>query len=280
MIDAVRRIAVEQIDGAIVSAEGTGDPGTRVHDIRKSMKRMRGLIRLVQPVFADFARENRFFRNTSRSIGDFRDAEVAVATLNSVTETTQGPLDRSDFAAFGKELTSAQPAPPDLSAVAEDLTKARVRCERWILSETSWDAVAGGLHRTYRRARDGRKARGVEAMHAWRKPIKYHWYHTQLLENIGPEDMKTHGAIADALGDNLGLRQDLTVLYDRAATSDMPKEARRTLFGAIDARTTEIEAEIKRLAPLLLGEKPKRLTERWGSMWGAWREASEGGNSD
>lgn len=244
----------------------------RVHDIRKSMKRLRGLIRLVQPVFSDFGREDRFFRNTSRSIADFRDAEVALQTLNSLTKGSQGHLSPADFAAFADELASARPAPPDLAPIAETLGKARSRSERWILSETGWDTVAGGLHKTYRRARRGRKSRGFEALHAWRKPIKYHWFHTQLLEDLDAEGMKTHGAETDALGDNLGLRQDLSVLHDRAAISDMPKHARRALFAAIDTRTDELQAEIKRLTPLVLAEKPSTLVGQWGDMWKAWRK--------
>jgi hypothetical protein len=52
--DGVRRIAVDQIDAAIAELDDKAlDVHETVHQIRKRCKKLRGLIRLVRPAFAD-----------------------------------------------------------------------------------------------------------------------------------------------------------------------------------------------------------------------------------
>lgn len=235
------------------------------------MKKLRGLIRLVGPVFPDYEMENVHFRDTARSIADLRDAEVTSATLDRLVETHGEALSREAFADLGDELAGSRPEAPDLEPVAEALRLAQARIETWTLRETGWDAIADGLRKTYRRARRLRKAKGDEELHAWRKPIKYHWYHVRLLHGIWPEGMEAREAAADAMGNCLGLRQDLAVLDRRVQDSDLPKATRRVLRGLIGQRKVELEAEVRELAPRLIADKPKPLVDRWGELWQAWR---------
>ena len=60
----------------------------------------------------------------------------------------------------------------------------------WTLSEAGFDAVAGGLRKTYargRRALDSAvEAPTSENFHEYRKRTKYTWYHVRLLDETAP----------------------------------------------------------------------------------------------
>lgn len=274
MIDALRRIGIEQIDAAIASVGADGDLDDRVHDIRKRMKKTRGLIRLVRPVFPDYAAENAYFRDTARSLSGVRDAAVMTATLDRLIETHEEPLDPEAFEDLRKDLASQKAEAPDLGPIGATLKLARERVAHWTLHETGWDAVSGGLAKTYRRARKGRGAKGDEDLHAWRKPIKYHWYHVRLLERIWPEGMAAQASAADEIGEALGLHQDLSVLDRHLGGADVSRELRRVLRGLIDRRKVETRAMAREIAPRLLSEKPKLRIARWKDLWQTWREGS------
>jgi CHAD domain-containing protein len=235
------------------------------------MKKLRGLIRLVRPAFPDYQVENAHFRDVARSLAGLRDAEVTAATLDGLIDTHEGALDPSAFTALRAEVTADRLSAPDLGPAVEALRIGRQRIELWTLHETGWDAVAGGLRKTYRRARRQQDAEGDEEFHAWRKPIKYHWYHVRLLREIQPAEMDAREEAGDAMGNHLGLLQDLAVLDGRVKRSDLPKEARRVLRGLIELRKSELADEVRVLAPRLLADKPKALVARWGELWEAWR---------
>ena len=193
------------------------------------------------------------------------------ARWTGCSRTHEGPLDSEAFADFRASLAADRAVPPDLAPVAEALRHTRERVDLWTLHETGWDAIAGGLKRTYRRARKGRKGRTDAELHAWRKRIKYHWYHVRLLREIWPDGMDARETAADAMGEQLGLHQDLVMLDRRVRESDLSKEARRVLRGLIGRRKEEAETKAREIAPQLLSDKPKALSSRWGEQWEAWR---------
>ena len=60
---ALRRIAREEAEGALSEVRGTGPLAPRVHAMRKAVKKLRGLLRLVRPVFSDAKAENEVLRD-------------------------------------------------------------------------------------------------------------------------------------------------------------------------------------------------------------------------
>ncbi|MBC7158217.1 MAG: CHAD domain-containing protein, partial [Rhodobacteraceae bacterium] len=78
---ALRRIADEQAAAALKAAGGDGPLEPRVHAMRKSVKKMRGLIRLVRPAFDAFADENAALRDAARHLAPLREQDVLARTL-------------------------------------------------------------------------------------------------------------------------------------------------------------------------------------------------------
>lgn len=274
VIDAVRRIGANQVERAIASIDAEGELEPRVHDVRKRLKKMRGLIRLVRPVFPDYKMENAHFRDTQRSISGLRDAQVLGQTLDDLIANHEEPLDPEAFAEFRHRINEAAheaPAEIDLAPVRESLERARERIDAWTLHDTGWDAVAGGLKKTYQRARKRQSATTDRELHDWRKRLKYHWYHVRLLRDIWREEMEAREAAADKISDDMGLYQDLVVLEAEVEKGPLNEESARVLRGLIEARKAEKLAAARDVADRLLADKPKVLVARWGELWEAWR---------
>lgn len=282
VVDALRRIADEQFGKAIAGLEGDLPLPEAVHDTRKRLKKVRGLLRLVRPGFPDYSRENRVLRDAGRRLSGLRDAHVLIETLDRLLAGHDDPLDADSFLPLRQRLVGEREAAEggegrseDVEAVRDVLDHARRRAGGWVLTETGFAAVAGGTGKIYKAARRGTGLRPGKAaddeVHAWRKAVKYHGYHVRLLRDLWRLEMKTRREATDALGDLLGDYQDLRVFVARVETEPVPEAARRVLAGLAERRKAELLTEAQPLAGRLFADKPKALRHRWGTWWEVWR---------
>ena len=283
---ALRRIASEQIDWAIgtidASTTGADDP---VHEVRKSCKKIRGLLRLVRPAFAAYADENAAFRDISRAISTLRDAAVLTDSYDAIMATYGDQVDRRALGVIRrrltlmrKERTAEHDAAALLARCRDRLAQAGERARAWCLEDDGFTAIAGGLKQTYRRARKAMRKTGKtqtpEHFHDWRKRCKYHWYHARLLQPIWPGPMKAHIACAHELGDVLGEHHDLMVFLDAiAAQASKFDDAARieVMAGLVLSRQSALATRAFALGARLLAEPPSALASSWGVRYTAWR---------
>ncbi|SDY45912.1 CHAD domain-containing protein [Citreimonas salinaria] len=274
-----RRIALDQIDSALASArDEEGDLHARIHDIRKRCKKLRGLLRLVRPAFADYKAENRAVRDAARHLSRFRDRTSMLETLDKLAEREGTAPDdatvkelrsrlraRRTRASKGPELDEA------MQATISDLSACRERAAEWTLTEQGFDALEGGLKKTHDRARKAmkaaRKARTPKAMHEWRKRVKYHGYHVRLLKKSFPELTEPNAQAVSDLGDLLGDYHDLAEFHRVLGDETLPSDPRETLSGPAEQVMRQNEDAAFALGRLLLAEKPAPFVHRWGLWW-------------
>jgi CHAD domain-containing protein len=280
--DGVRKIATELIDKAIEETKQRRNPEGTVHNLRTTCKRMRGLIRLVRPVFADYHTENTAFRDASRKLAHLRDTAVLIQTYDSLLEAYDDQVDRARFAPIRRRLTlqhkrSAGHADIGrrLDEFRQAMVDARGRVRHWRLSEDDFDALEPGIARSYRRARRAMaaasKEMSAEAVHEWRKQVKDHWYHTRLLTPMWRKQMKTAGVVARDLGELLGQYHDLDVFQARLAEAEMADAADlEVLTGLAKRRQEALADQAFKMGARLLAEPPKNLNRRWRSYWQTW----------
>jgi len=168
-----------------------------------------------------------------------------------------------------------------LAEVREELRHARTRIPGWRIQAQGFEAVEGGLVKTYRRARKAMRQAYAEerseCFHEWRKRVKYHWHHARLLRNISPRLMKPHRKMADELGQILGQEHDLTVLKQQIAESLHgfgTREQRELADRLIARRQEQLRTGAKWLGQRLLAEKSRRLAIRWRTYWQTWQSES------
>lgn len=283
--NAVRRIANEQIGKALASID-SAERAEAVHDVRKRCKKLRGLIRLVRPAFGGYSDENAAFRRIAGMISGARDAKVMQDTYDLLMSDHDGSLDRTALGPIRRQFTMERKSRIEdggvddhLDEARERLVEARERAQSWTLDDDGWDAVAGGLKKTYGRAVDAaEKARDCpdgEQFHELRKRVKYHWYHCRLLENLWPDMMATRKHAAKQLSDILGDHHDLHVFAGRLAqdpdgfgsSADV-----EVAIGLARARQARLEAQAWPILNRMLVQKPKVLGQHFEALWNVWQK--------
>ena len=245
-------------------------------------------MRLVRPALGKtYDRENKAFRDIGRRFSAVRDAQVLCETLDGLNETARGS-GGGESLAIVRDWAEARRKPVlrdrDLDELVArtrtDLATARLRIDAWKLDGDPREALAGGLAKTYRRARKryGDIAPGSppELFHEWRKRVKYHWYHCRLLRRAWPDGMKPRIAALNELGGVLGAEHDLSVLRQvlRAeAVGGVPGPDLAVVDDLAASSGRDLRAEALEKAPPLFVETPKALTRRIVGTWGVAQEA-------
>jgi CHAD domain-containing protein len=282
----LRRVVIGQLEGAAAGLEQArpGERGEAVHDARKSLKRLRAILRLLREPLGEerYSAENATLRDTARALADARDAEVMLDTLESLlaerTELDEVPAVRAlhERLRADAERERARLEDGDAHSVIARLEYERRGAHEWQLADGGFDSVSAGLERLYRRGRrehrDARRDPEAEALHEWRKSVKYLRHAAEVLEPLRPKRLAEVAARARRLGDVLGDDHDLAVLRDLAlAGADEGQLA--PLLEAIDARRAALVQEALALGAKLYKHRPGRFVR---AAQRGWAEHSDG----
>ncbi|QIQ85622.1 CHAD domain-containing protein [Erythrobacter sp.] len=285
----LRAIADYQLGAALDELERSGTEREKiVHDVRLRCKKLRGLIRLVRPAFADYKAENAAFRAVAHLFEDLRDAKVMQDTYDLLIGAFEDQVDRTAFASVRREMTSRRKAVlarADWDALRGEararLEEARRRAAGWRLEEQGWEALEGGLAKTHSRAVEAMdeavKAPTGPRLHEWRKRAKYHWYHTRLLKHSFPDTLKPRARAIKQLSDLLGDHHDIHVFVETLEGEPGAfgeAETIALLRAMAERRSAALETEARALGEKVLAESTDALVDRIGSYWHAW-EAEE-----
>ncbi len=274
----IRRVAREEVDRAMTALDGAREGRSRgIHDARKRFKAIRALLRLVAlPLGPAFRRENRFFRDAARQLAGVREAQASLETLDRLGDSADATLRRKLEARYsargGLQFRDANV----LAVLIEGLAEARERIAGWPLAGGGFETIEPGLRATYRRGRKGLRGavRGASAtaLHEWRKDVKYHRHHLELLVGLGPDVLAGAAGTARRLGDLLGDHHDLHQL--RALLSKSPglagsEHERESVLAAGGCLARELEAAAITIGGRVYAEKPGRFIARMRACWDA-----------
>ena len=244
-------------------------PDEAVHAARKALKKARAALRLLRDGIdeAIYRRENSALRDAGRLLSPMREAHVSLSTFESLCAGHADVLCGSDLVATRKKLqahrNAARRAMLDngLQACVRMLRNCRDRARKADLSSCKSTAIASGLQRIYHNGRqalaEARECGTHEALHEWRKQVKYLANAISALGGSTQSDLthlkKQLSHLADALGDD----HDLAVLHSliaHAAAADA-KSAHR-LLRLIGRQRAMLQKRAYRLAPAVYDSKP------------------------
>jgi CHAD domain-containing protein len=250
-----------------------------VHSVRKRLKRLRAVLRLFRgELGADFRPSNRLLRDGGRLLSEARDAHVAIETLDRIEERCGAELNSRERKAFGRLRGSlGEASRTDLGGarakVAALLEPAAEWPASWAFPRAGFGAMAPGLGRVYaagRRAMAEAGATGsITALHEWRKRVKDHWHHTQLIGSPRHRGIRTRELRLHDLSDALGDLQDLRVLRAGAAAAGRARmvEPPSTLGRLLDLERDRLSGQSFDLGRRLFYFTPARLVTRYESAW-------------
>lgn len=274
-----KRVALQQFDLAIALLETpsqTAGTESITHEARKSLKRLRALLRLLREDLGEqrFTHENAVLRDSARDLASTRDTEALVETLDDLIERFPVELGaRRGVRRLRTGLAARRDrfAPPneDVARISSDLHAARLRLYTWDPPEQASTHVLAGFERLYRqggrrervarRSKPGQRGYTV-AMHDWRKRVKDLRYGA---ETLGLRQMARQ---AERLGDTLGEDHDLALLEgfigDHGRQLGTGSGSRKALRKAIAQRRERLRRRALGRGADLYAEPPKKLTNR------------------
>ncbi len=281
--DEIKRIAREELESAAANLRGEGgvDPATAVHEARKSIKKVRAVLRLVRDELGTtFRRENTRLRNAGLLLSGTRDAVVMIQTFDSVVEKYRAELGRRKLPGIRRELVRRkQEAEKRSSSMVEraavSLRAAANRVKSWPLEEDGFEALEPGLERNFRRGRTAlataQKRPEAENFHELRKRVKCHWYHVRLLELLWTEVMQAYECSLKELETWLGDDHNAAVLLEKISRRFPAKKTEiDVMSGLIQQYQQELRKNALSLAERVYAEKPSRFGTRMQHLWEAW----------
>jgi CHAD domain-containing protein len=284
--DGIRRIAREQIDGAIEKvSDGHLAEAAKVHEVRKHCKKLRAVLRLVRPALGDlYPQQNAYFRDAARSLSPLRDAQTVIDAYDGLVRHFRV---RGRFAPVRRRLVERRKRLREevkdldhrLHHVAGLMEDAREYPATWPIDANGIDGWQPGFEQTYRQARRAMTRAyqdpTPEQFHEWRKSVKHHWYHTRLLRPLWHAGLGPRMDAGDELGEMLGAHHDLVVLRATLVAEADELGGKRlvdALVELVDRRRVELEAGAKLLGQRLFAEKATRIGRRYARYWSVWLE--------
>lgn len=285
--EGIKRIIDDRVETGIDHIDSDMDRHETVHELRKRCKEVRAALRLVRTALPTYREENAHYRDAARRLSDIRDAQALVETFDEhviPAVDSADALDERQMAEVRAELldrretlTSEQDLEDRLADIRRNLVEGRRRVGNLPIATEGFDAVAGGLRTSYRRAQDRMEAAYEdpkdERFHEWRKRVKYHWYHTKLLQEVWPTPMEARRSELKTLSDLIGDEHDLAVFL--AVMDDerlFDRETRTTLQEVVGGRRSELERKGRPLGERLFAETPDEFIARMRRYWDVTRE--------
>jgi CHAD domain-containing protein len=284
--DEIRRIACEELDSAATQLSGSGEKNRdeAVHEARKSVKKIRAVLRLVRPELGEvYSVENVRLRDLGRKLSDFRDAGALLETFGNLQEKYRTELGTLTLGPVRRQLVRekkehAANIGQTLSKTAVALRRAVRRVNSWPLSKDGFDAIGPGFERTFRQGRKGlaraKKNPTDENYHEWRKVVKYHWYHMRLLERLWTDVLRDCEKSLKDLETWLGDDHNLVVLRGRIQANPASYGAAKTTdlaLGLIGKYQEELRANSLSLGKRIYAEKPEHFRHHMRGVWDAWK---------
>lgn len=290
--EGVRRIAVEQVEKVLAAPRQRHERVVWVHDVRKTMKRLRALLRCVRAGLGEkaFRQENAALRLIARNLSGLRDRDVMAVTIAGLSGRDKD-LDEA-LAWLGSCLASANASPANggsrsagavVREAVEALAIARERLGAIDVDGDLVEVVAAGLRTCQRTGREAVERLALdptdENVHEVRKAAQTYQRQHTLVHSVWPELSGVRVAAAKALSQMLGDAQDLAVLAAAArqhATRDDPHASE--LAGRVVAACRDRQAELRKIAiPMatrLFATKPKAMAAELIEQWSAAVELS------
>ena len=287
----LRRVGNDLIDRALRHLRRFGQPDRDVHESRKLMKKLRGLVRLTgKGTSADTRRAaNRCWRDVARVLAPARESFVRMRTIETLRDR-YGDLIEADAVTpvlleldvAHQHLIAELAGSERLARAIDELASSREYLQRLALEP---GRPASGIEGTYRasakRLRTARVTEDEEDFHEWRKPVKYLWYQHIMIGDAWPEMLGAWTGelhrLSNLLGDEHDLA-DLEVALDSPTLVEAIRgKARRQIHKALLKERRALRRDAVRLGSLLHADRPRCFRARLQACLDiTWGQATDG----
>jgi CHAD domain-containing protein len=283
---AITRIVSEEMESAacqLTDANRT-QRDKAIHEARKSIKKVRGVLRLLDPQLNGTSRgESVRLRNAGRKLSRFRDAGVIIETFDELLEKHQGDLEKRGLNSIRRVLLKRKNAAERrahiqqvLDTTAASLRKTGDRIGKWPLPVDGLPSLEPALEAAYRRSQEAmakvRKDPRTANYHEWRKRAKDHWYQVRLLESHWTAPMRDYEKRLKQLEAHLGDEHNLVVLRETVQAHPSlygTEQDIRLFLKVLKKYQKELRAAALEAGAHIYKDKPKHYVQHVRKMWEA-----------
>lgn len=290
--DEVKRLIEEQITLALENLYAAKDDiSWSVHEIRKSFKKIRAILRMVRYELGhhSYKSKNIIFRDLGRILAPLRDSDVFIGTWQYLSPALKGKISHQQISGTMRKIKNRQKKilysfmkdKSTLTMLKRTLQQEKSEISNLPLEKNDFSLFHKGILRIFERGRNEMKQaqllRTTKNLHNWRKRVKYLWYHIQLLQNIWPGVLSEYEAILKELADILGEEHDLADLKS-LISSDKFVPNKEYLIKIIEVLQQERYQKQEAAWPLglrIYNEKPASFVNRLQTYWNASMVSSQ-----
>jgi CHAD domain-containing protein len=269
----LKRVLYGEIRQARAHLDAPVDREGAVHQARRSLKRARTLLLVLEPVLAEhYERQRDGLRDAARALAPARDADVMLGRAGWLLRHADVAHDAKAAAALLRHLErraeAAHTEAVDTDAVAARLAAVEGDVLALPVRIDGAGLIVAGFEQVYRLGRrDWRhcdEGAPDEALHEWRKAVKHRLHLTDLLIGrsaaTSPSIRKDLAELADLLGDEHDFAL-LGQLIDAERDLAGGKAAARGLGRIVEKRRRKLTRRALELGGELYGVKTRRFAE-------------------
>lgn len=262
----MRRIVNEQLDVAIAGLSSSTDSAESVHTARKSLKRIRTILRLIRPALGPelFDQQNQLFRDVGRLLSPLRDAHVQRDTLqqfNLPGSTIVLTLNQRLMGEEDELMSNLQTR----KRAHRILVKTRREIDKWPLQKLNEVAVRKGLQRVYKNTqtafRAAKKKASPENLHEWRKRTKDYLYVLELMTEFRSRKLAKARRRGKKLNEQLGMDHDFFFVFEnlRQRPLSRPRSELHHIAQVVSDKRSRLEKRAFRIGKKLFEPDPREF---------------------
>ncbi|HVT36954.1 MAG TPA: CHAD domain-containing protein, partial [Nevskiaceae bacterium] len=233
----------------------------------------RAALRLLRPRLGErrYRAENLALRDAGRRLAPLRNAKALLEAYQDfcrrqakqIAALPLGPLQQQLRAQLARTRRAQHGHADATGAAARDLRAVCLRMQG--LRLRSLPSLVPALHQLYRKCRRAmhraRKANTAQALHEWRKQVKYL---AHALDALGDASGRHLRRRAEKLADQLGDEHDLVLLSEALdqTTSALDAAVLAQLHALIDRRRARLRQSAFRLGARAFRRKPRRYARK------------------
>ncbi|HEY3862372.1 MAG TPA: CHAD domain-containing protein [Verrucomicrobiae bacterium] len=269
LTSAFSRIAAAEIELAGVELCRSQN-GETVHNARKSLKRLRALLRAMREALPKdlYRAENRRLGHAGRELSPLRDVIVQLRTLGKLKAAGSPAGSHLLHQLRHRQFFLLRRIPAQSQSVRAMLEASGHSLAAWPRREATADDLAAGLKRVYSQGRKAFKTARMSPTaahwHELRKKAKSLGYGLELVREIIPKKLCRMLDHCDDLTEALGDDHDL-VMAQKALDKEHrahPARGLGALPKRIDGKRAALRKRIRKLAPGVFGDKPGAFHKR------------------
>lgn len=290
LAEGLRRVTLDQLQYARRALEQLPvDAG--VHEARKSVKRVRAVLRLTRSYVGDgvYGPDNVKLRDVGRTLGPARDAAVLLQTFDALiaqdAEPGTGVFEDLRHHLADRQRTLENEINETVKReVLGFLDQFSTRVADWASDPNrpaipdDFAAIAKGFRRIYRQGRkrmtDAQANPSTSAFHLWRKRVRYLSYQVHLISESSAYLADELAPDLAELAVGLGTEHDLAVLSEMAGEQPdliQDEASRRGLLKLFEQHRLDLQAAMGPIGRRIYLEAPRQFVDSLGAGWEKWK---------